>query len=157
MPHRVWNKGLRVPVEERFSSKYVVTTSGCWEWRGSKDSDGYGHLENWDLRRPEKAHRVSWRIHFGEIPEGIKVLHKCDNPPCVNPDHLFLGTTKDNSRDMVSKKRWRGFGKEQRLTLDVAREIRASNEPQHILAKRYGVHSRSILSVRRGETFKETT
>ena len=65
----------------------------CWVWTGSKVGKGYGQ------------HRRSWKIHFGEIPDGLYVLHKCDNPLCVNPSHLFLGTPKDNVQDMLEKGR----------------------------------------------------
>lgn len=82
---------------ELFHSKYSKSaTSGCWEWQGAL-SDGYGRL----LVRGHfnKAHRVSYRIHFGKIPDGLMVLHKCNNRRCVNPDHLYAGTHGNNMRD----------------------------------------------------------
>lgn len=83
--------------------------NGCWEWKGSKIPTGYGHL-NWETCRNAYAHRVSWILANGEIPDGLCVLHRCDNPPCVNPDHLFLGTMADNIRDRDAKERGK-FGK----------------------------------------------
>lgn len=94
---------------ERFWQK-VVKTDGCWRWAGrNRHKFGYGiigsnspkHLG----RRGMEAHRLSWIIHFGQIPEGLSVLHKCDNPECTRPDHLFLGTTVDNLADMRRKGR----------------------------------------------------
>lgn len=93
------------PAIERFFEKLVgVDFGGCWNWGAYKDKLGYGHF--WPVHRPGVlAHRFSWEIHNGPIPDGLFVCHKCDNPPCVNPDHLFLGSAKDNSQDMVAKGR----------------------------------------------------
>jgi hypothetical protein len=94
----------RKSLEEFFWAR--VTESGsCWRWGGRKDSFGYGVVQ---LGRGEPrtgAHRVSWRLHYGEIPPGLCVLHKCDVPECTRPDHLFLGTVGDNVRDAQRKGR----------------------------------------------------
>jgi hypothetical protein len=91
-------------VEDRFWAN-VDKSGDCWEWQASVNLDGYGRfcLKGKRIR----AHRLSWVLANGEIPEGMCVLHKCDNPPCVSPDHLFLGTRADNVRDMVQKGRCR--------------------------------------------------
>ena len=100
-----------VPAEIRFHRMYAISTkTQCWEWTHALDQRGYGfiHAE----RGMEKAHRYSWRIHFGEIPvgegyHGTCVCHHCDNPACVNPSHLFLGSMQDNVDDMMAKGRHR--------------------------------------------------
>ena len=94
---------------DRFE-KYVIPEpmSGCFLWIGSVDGGGYGTF--WDGRGRAKAHRYAWGQKHGPIPEGMHVCHKCDNPPCVNPLHLFLGTAKDNARDKIRKGREKGGG-----------------------------------------------
>ncbi len=78
----------------------------CWDWEGSVDSKGYGQLQlDHITRKKTGAHRVSWTIHFGEIPEGFVVRHKCDNPICARPEHLELGTQSDNMQDASKRGR----------------------------------------------------
>lgn len=92
--------------------QWVEKTDGCWLWTGNRDKDGYGFFQ-WQLRNADgvkkihsrKAHRYSWTLHCGEIPAGLSVLHHCDNPPCVRPDHLFTGTKLDNNHDRSVKGR----------------------------------------------------
>ena len=82
----------------------VERSSGCWLWTGTKAaSGGYGIF--WENGNQHRAHRLSWLLTNGAIPKGMVVCHKCDNPPCVNPAHLFIGTMKDNVDDMMSKGR----------------------------------------------------
>lgn len=93
---------------ERFWEKVRrVGPSSCWEWTAHCDRRGYGEIGSSGNRgKPHlRAHRVSWEIHNGPIPDGLFVLHRCDNRKCVNPHHLFLGTAKDNTQDMLAKGR----------------------------------------------------
>jgi hypothetical protein len=90
------------PLAERFWEK-VTKGDACWEWSGFRDGAGYGALHV--TGRPLRAPRVSWELHFGPIPDDLWVCHHCDNPPCVRPDHLFLGTASVNVQDMVAKGR----------------------------------------------------
>jgi hypothetical protein len=94
------------PMAEKLE-KYEVTSSGCWEWIGSRDKDGYGRIRGSSHGKVwvKRAHRCSYEEHVGPIPEGLDVCHHCDNPPCINPDHLYAGTKSENMQDMVQRGR----------------------------------------------------
>ena len=140
----------------RFWSK--VNKAGddeCWEWTGGC-RNGYGRFV---LRWCQTyAHRISWELAFGEIPKGLCALHKCDNPPCVNPKHLFLGTKKDNTDDMIKKGRHVVlYGEETwncKLTDAQVVEIRRrygrlgiDGETSGALAKEFGISSQYVLDL----------
>jgi hypothetical protein len=92
----------------RFWSKARQADNGCWEWLAYKNADGYGAVGNFRHPGSSRAHRVAWRLARGRIADGLHVLHKCDNRACVNPDHLYLGTHRDNMRDRAERGRSRG-------------------------------------------------
>lgn len=105
---RHWHGGRAIPIEQRFWTK-VQKSDGCWLWTATK-TKGYGMILG-PNRIPLQAHRVAWRLTFGDIPSGLSVLHHCDVPLCVNPAHLWLGTQKDNLEDAERKGRRYGFWK----------------------------------------------
>jgi hypothetical protein len=138
--------------EERFRL-YVRETPQCWEWTGYKNEKGYGVI---NLRGERvMAHRMAYELAGGTIPKGLFVLHHCDNPGCVRPKHLFVGTLADNNADMDRKGRGRrghnmpGTGNHRaKLTEDDIRAIRASPENGQVLADRYGVAREHIWAIR---------
>lgn len=100
----------RPPIEptediiSRFVRKVEICESGCWEWRGSKGPKGYGYFQIGSASY--RAHRVAYELETGNCPGSLLVCHSCDNPSCVNPRHLWLGTTQDNIDDKMAKGRW---------------------------------------------------
>jgi hypothetical protein len=139
---------MRKNVKTRFMEK-VEKTSSCWEWTAGKDPYGYGRFYD---GKHVGAHRVAWELFKGPIPQGLCVLHHCDNPSCVNPDHLFLGTRVDNARDRDRKNRTsRGErnGKA-KLTKKQVLEIRAriaSGETRRSVAKDFNICRQTIDNI----------
>lgn len=147
---------------------HVDTSGECWTWKLSTHGylDGYG---NFTIHRRPKlqnipAHRFSWELHNGPIPDGLWVLHHCDNPPCVRPEHLFLGTAQDNVDDMMAKGRQiirhLGWGEQHpnaKLTNADAVEIRRlyahEGLSQAEIARRYGVRDGTIARIRKGISY----
>ena len=152
---------MKLTPQQRFNQKinYIGAIhpefGQCWEWTARRTKKGYGVFR---FDGPKLAHRVAWLFAFGEIPEGLGVLHKCDNRACVRPAHFFLGTNADNTADMVSKGRQRApSGKEHwayknpprgitnsfaKLTVEEVLAIRslcAAGETQSTVAARFGV------------------
>lgn len=134
---------------------YVDKTDGCWIWKGTI-SRGRGLIQQNFPRKSHKAHRVSWILHNGAIPDGLLVCHKCDNGLCVNPKHLFLGTTQDNIADKVKKGRqYRGNRHHNaKLTFEKAQEIRklfSEGRTRREMCLMYSVSPATIASVVFGE------
>jgi len=141
--------------EQRFWSK-VNKTESCWLWTGHCNYDNYG--EFCFNSKTVGAHRYSYILHNGEIAKGLVVRHTCDNPPCVNPNHLFIGTHQDNMNDMVERNRQAKGVKNGRskLSEDDVREIRIFREfgfTQRELGKMYGVSHILIGFIVRKETW----
>lgn len=141
-----------IPVETQFW-KRVRKTSSCWLWKGWKHPSGYGTMSMGGHIPQKRAHRFSWEIHHGKIPDGQCVLHHCDVRHCVNPKHLFLGSRGDNARDMVSKNRQ--LAKERnpqaKLTRGKISEIRkhysSGNATQKSLGAKFGVCRQTIADI----------
>jgi hypothetical protein len=138
---------------DRFWNK-VTKSSGCWEWTACLDFRGYGafSLDG----GPRKAHRVAWELANGPIPDGMFVCHTCDNPACVRPGHLFVGTQTDNMADMSKKGRGRRgeAHHNSKLTEDLVHWIRASNLTQAEMADWIGVNQSIISNARTKKTWK---
>ena len=143
------------PLRQRVWSRVPAKGSNdCWEWSGYRNEHGYGALKG------RLAHRLVWQLERGPIPDGMNVCHRCDNPPCCNPAHLFLGTQSDNVHDMVSKGRRRGGnvagernGASKLTDADVA-SIRERYVPRKVtlrqLATEYGVSDSAISMIVNG-------
>ena len=140
-----------------FFSNITKDENGCWNWSAYIATTGYGMFRF--RQRNTKAHRVSYVIHRGEIPDGLHVLHKCDNRKCVNPDHLFLGTNADNMRDMALKGRAvKGSAhKRSRLTEPQVAEVLVLKQqygvPCYRIAACVGVDKSTIEQIVRGVTW----
>lgn len=150
------------PKPKPWTERYIVCPStGCFEWSGARNAKGYGLIIFEGKQR--YAHRVVCATVLGPIPDGMCVCHKCDNPCCVNPDHLFVGTPADNSADMAAKGRGKGgvlVGEKHwksRLTAsqvqDIRREYAVGGVRQIDLARQYGVAQAYISEIIRGEAW----
>jgi hypothetical protein len=133
---------------------------GCWLWTGGKSTLGSGRI--WMNGQMHVASRIVWELTHGPIPKGLLVCHTCDNPSCVNPEHLFLGTQNDNMRDASSKGRMRGPSLKgennpaHKLTNDQARAIKRLRGwySSNLLAAAFGVARAQILSIWSGKTWR---
>lgn len=134
----------------------VDRTGACWLWTGATDKDGYGTVKLRG-RRVEKAHRLAYRLAHGDIELGKMVCHRCDNPRCCNPDHLFLGTAKDNKADCVAKGRHvkgEGLYWKAKLTEHDVRAIRGDHRNSYQIADQYGVSAVLIQQIRKRNVWK---
>lgn len=147
------------PLSERFHIK-VKRTEGCWLWQGVKNR-GYGMIS--DKGKMRYAHRVSYELAYGQIPDGLDILHNCDNPSCVRPDHLKPGTHTDNMRDMFAKGRrriMRGvLNGRAKLTWEQVRVIRERYAAGGIslkqLADEHNVNTALVHRIIQGKAWKE--
>ncbi len=129
---------MNITKEELISRIKVNELTGCWEWQGGLNR-GYGTTQG------RLVHRVAWELWKGPIPRGLKVCHDCDNPPCFNPDHLFIGTTRDNLLDAARKGRLL-----QKLNPEKVVAIKSDTRLCHLIAKDYGISRRMVRYVQTG-------
>jgi hypothetical protein len=146
-------------IQERFNSKIErIPGIDCWIWNAAQHQFGYGHIRYGN--KIEVAHRVSYILHYGEIPEGKCVLHQCDVPQCVNPEHLFVGDTIDNINDRIKKNRSKGLSRPGALNPGVKLSesdvlaIRADNRPQKDIAKDVGISKTQVGRIKRNESWR---
>jgi len=143
---------------DRFWPK-VRRGDGCWEWTGGRVKFGYGQTSI--NGKSITAHRMAWILAYGSIPDGLCVLHRCDNPPCVRPDHLFLGTNKDNTRDMIAKGRSKaprtagpgevhGNARMSRAEVVRMRKLRKAGWKVDALAEEFRVGTTQVSRITRG-------
>jgi hypothetical protein len=149
---------------QRFWSKVNKnTTTGCWEWSGANNGRGYGKFHIGGEGNPQRyAHRISWIIANGDIPKGLWILHKCDNPKCVNPNHMFLGTQTDNMQDAASKGRIKGGARGEAAgkgklkevdVLNIKQLLSQGNVQQVEIARMYNVTPTAILLIKKGKNW----
>jgi hypothetical protein len=145
------------PIEQRFWHNIHITDN-CWFWTGAHTFGGYGVIrESGRQGKLIRAHRLSWEIHYGPIPIGKDICHHCDTPPCVRPDHLFLGTPAINTRDMVEKGRAKGGSPRgskhpqaklnEQQVIDIRSIYSSGHSSLNILAKQFGVCKRTVLNI----------
>lgn len=123
----------------------------CWEWQASFNPKGYGKINA--THGEQQAHRAAYRVWVGDIPDGLCVLHRCDNPRCCNPKHLFLGDNNDNTQDMIRKGRDKSFGKPRKLSDGDVRRIRDKNHSVAYLRERYGISAAMVTLIRARKSY----
>ena len=149
-----------VPLHVKIQKYKINPITGCWEWQSHKFRDGYGKV--YYSGKTDRAHRVSYRLHKGEIPDGMWVLHNCDNPTCINPEHLHFGTPTENVRECLSRGRYRngkcGANGEKnshaKLTEEQVQLIRSSITRTRLLARQYGVNISTVQRIRNGKAWR---
>jgi len=160
MPKGIYD---RETAESRFWKK-VERSDTCWNWLGSKSEDGYGWFT--ENKKTITAHRYSYLLHKGEIPEGNLIRHTCDNRDCVNPDHLILGTPADNSLDMILRDRQAKGDKNGAAVLteaqarEILEEYKTDKQSGRLygslarLSQKYGVDKQVVSRLTAGKTWR---
>jgi hypothetical protein len=131
----------------RFVDK-MSSSKGCWLWIGHRNKHGYGQFKQ--HYRTVQVHRIAWELTYGSIPLDKMVCHSCHVPPCINPDHLYLGTAKQNSEDMVNNGRWKGNQILTREQVEIIRVKLSEGESVGTVAIQYGIGQGAIYNIRSG-------
>lgn len=141
-------------LRDTFMRKIIFAKNGCWEYTGRLDPNGYGQFYvpvRSGKTKTMFAHRVAYALFVGKLKKGMFICHKCNNPCCCNPDHLYQGTPKDNVKDMIKAGTryitWGERSGRHKLSAKQIREIRASNDRQIDLANKYGVRKSTISMI----------
>lgn len=143
--------------KQKLLDNIAKRSTGCWEWQGYRLPTGYGRTRY--CGENMLTHRLSWIVHRGQIPPEMLVCHKCDNPACCNPKHLFLGSHKDNTADAMQKGRFnpgdafgdsRQYRRKRLLTDDQVNEILTTDAPIRELATRFGCSYQNVWLIRTG-------
>jgi hypothetical protein len=150
------SKPLEITKERIESKVHRITESGCWVWMGATQVRGYGEI----ITRNRKllAHRASYEVFVGPIPKGMYVCHACDNVYCVNPNHLFLGTQKQNLQDMKAKGRstWGERNPRAKLKMEqvvLIKEMLKNKSPVKEIAEKFNVSEGAIRSIKEGKNW----
>lgn len=154
--HERWEKQSeqeRIKEAKESFEKFVEKNSGCWKWKGSSSGKKFNYGKITFHGKSYSAHRLSYEIYIGKIPDGMLVMHKCDNPECTNPDHLILGTHVDNKRDQIKK----GRASMEKLNEEKVYEIKRKLENNVLhgsISEEYGISRTTIWSIQTGRTWK---
>jgi hypothetical protein len=133
---------------EQIIARTAITPNDCWEWQGALNKDGYPTIRQ--NNRVCRGARIVWEATTGKaLLPGQLVCHKCDNPSCLNPNHLFVGTVKDNSWDMMRKGRGAGPLQQRKLTSAEVLAIRVDSRTQRVIAGDYGISQSSVSLIKR--------
>jgi hypothetical protein len=139
-------------MRKAFFIRVLKRVRGCWTWTGYVGNVGYGVFRP-SAKQRTGAHRMSWVIHYGPIPEGLYVLHRCDNRVCVRPDHLFLGTVWDNRKDCVQKSRHKG--RPRKLSDIEITAIQKDPRSQRPIARDYGITQGYVSKIKNNVCARE--
>ena len=150
-------------LDARFWSKIIkgAAPDDCWAWTGATTAFGYGIINLGHKRGNVRAHRLSWVLHHGPVPDGLFVLHRCDNPPCCNPVHLFVGEKRDNTLDMLAKDREARGERRGRARLAASeaaaiKQMIKSGTPAPVAAAIYGVSRSHASAIAAGGKWRKT-
>lgn len=149
-------RGRAHTVAERLAARTVKQPSGCWEVSGWALPSGHVQIKRKSEGLPAiRAHRLAWELVKGPVPDGLNVLHKCDNPRCVNVDHLFLGTQRDNVLDSIRKGRYNAFGRQKldAAKVQMIRLLFAQGLTHKAIAQRFGVARHTVTGILNGKSW----